>query len=185
MDAISRRDMLAATAAALGIPLVRVFGSETALVAPPPVESSAAPRFFSAADFALIDELSEMIIPTDDHSPGARAARVAAYIDSRLAESLEADWKARWRAGVLGVNALSTEMHGKRFMQGTPEQRHAVLTRMAAAERDPKTPFDRFFRELKRWTCFGYYTSKIGIHTDQQYKGNTYQQGEYAGYDAV
>ena len=30
-----------------------------------------------------------MIIPADDHSPGARAAKVAAYIDARLAEALD------------------------------------------------------------------------------------------------
>jgi len=30
----------------------------------------------------------------------------------------------------------------------------------------------------------GYYTSKIGIHADQEYKGNVYQQGEFAGFDA-
>ena len=28
-----------------------------------------------------------------------------------------------------------------------------------------------------------YYESKIGIHTDQHYKGNVYQTGEYAGFD--
>lgn len=31
--------------------------------------------------------LSELIIPTDEHSPGARAAKVAEYIDRRPADS--------------------------------------------------------------------------------------------------
>ena len=53
-----------------------------------------------------------------------------------------------------------------------------------AGEEDPKTPPERFFRELKAWTIRGYYTSKIGIHVDQEYKGNVYQTGEYAGFDA-
>ena len=48
---------------------------------------AAARTFFTPDELALVDELSELIIPTDDHSPGARAARVAAYIDSRLAEA--------------------------------------------------------------------------------------------------
>ena len=38
--------------------------------------------FFTPEELALVDELSEMIIPADAHSPGARAARVAAYIDA-------------------------------------------------------------------------------------------------------
>jgi hypothetical protein len=167
---LSRREMIAATAAALVMPLL-------------PAEPRAA-GFLTAAELALLDELTELIIPTDEHSPGARAAGVAAYIDGRLAESLEPDWQARWRSGLEAVDALSRELHGKPFLAATPDQRVAVLTRMAAAESDPKTPAERFFRELKRWTARGYYTSKIGIHMDQEYKGNVYQQGDYAGFDA-
>jgi hypothetical protein len=131
----------------------------------------------------LLDELSELIIPADEHSPGARAAGVADYIDARLAESLEPARQARWRAGLQAVDALSRELNGKPLLEATPDQRVSVLTRMAAGESDPKTPLDHFFKELKWWTVFGYYTSKIGIHRDQEYKGNVYQPGEYAGFD--
>ena len=132
----------------------------------------------------MLDELTELIIPADEHSPGARAAGVAAYIDGRLAESLEPDWQALWRSGLEAVDGLSRELNGQQFLHATPDQRLTVLTSMAADERAPKTPPERFFTELKRWTVRGYYTSKIGIHVDQEYKGNVYQQGEYAGYDA-
>ncbi len=43
---------------------------------------------------------------------------------------------------------------------------------------------EQFFVELKRSTARGYYTSKSGIHADQEYKGNVYQPGEYAGFAA-
>jgi len=79
---------------------------------------------------------------------------------------------------------LSRELNAKPFLEATPDQRVAVLTRMAAGEADPKTAPERFFGELKGWTARGYYTSKIGIHLDQEYKGNVYQRGEFAGYDA-
>ena len=166
---ISRREMIAATAAALAVPL--------------PTVGPRSVRFLTPAEFALLDELNELIVPADEHSPGARAAGVAGYIDARLAESLEPDWQARWRAGLQAVDALSRELHRKAFLEATPEQRVAVLTRMAAGEADPKTPVEQFFKELKWWTVFGYYTSKIGIHTDQEYKGNVYQMGEFAGFD--
>jgi hypothetical protein len=168
---ISRREMLAATAAALVVPL--------------PKSRAQARRFLTPAEFALLDELNELIIPTDDHSPGARAAGVASYIDARLVESLEPDWKARWREGLKSVDDLSRQVNGKAFLDATPEQRVQVLTQMAGAESDPKTPLDRFFKELKWWTVFGYYTSKVGIHDDQQYKGNVVQTGDYAGFDAT
>jgi gluconate 2-dehydrogenase subunit 3-like protein len=181
-DALSRREMLAATAAALATPLVNVGAARAAAAAARSGELP--PRFLTAAELALLDELAELIIPADDHSPGARAAGVAGYIDRRLAESLEPDWQARWRAGLQAVDGLSGERHGKPFLQATPDQRADVLTRMAAGESDPKTPAEHFFQELKRSIVRGYYTSKIGIHVDQAYKGNVYQRGEFAGFEA-
>ena len=181
---VTRREMLAATAAALAAPLVApgVAGAEGAAQAAQAARM--APKFFTGPELALLEELTDILIPTDAHSPGARAAGVAVYIDFRLSESLEPEQQARWRAGLAAVDALSHELNGKAFMQGTAEQRVAVLTRMAAGEHDPKTPADHFFQELKHWTARAYYTSKIGIHVDQEYKGNVYQRGEYAGYDA-
>ena len=175
---LSRRDMIAATAAALVTPLLPGGAATT------PVAVGLPGKFLTAAEFATLDELAELIIPADDHSPGARAAGVAGYIDGRLAESLEPDWQAQWRSGLQAVDGLSRELNGKPFLESTPEQRVTVLTRMAGGEQDPKTAPERFFKELKWRTVRAYYTSKIGVHLDQEYKGNVYQRGEFAGYDA-
>ena len=43
-------------------------------------------------------------------------------------------------------------------------------------------PEVRFFRELKHLTVRGYYTSKIGIHDEMEYKGNRLLL-EFAGCD--
>jgi Gluconate 2-dehydrogenase subunit 3 len=176
---LSRREMLELTAAAVAAtPLVKL-PAEALVTATPPG------KFLTAAELALLDELSEMIIPTDDHSSGAKAAGVAAYIDYRLSISLEPDWKLKWRNGLKLVNELSHTLNNKAFLDATSDQRLAVLTKMAAGEENPKTPEEHFFNELKRWTVEGYYTSSIGIHQDQEYKGNVIQPGEFAGYDAT
>ncbi|MGH7546576.1 MAG: gluconate 2-dehydrogenase subunit 3 family protein, partial [Gemmatimonadales bacterium] len=80
-ESLSRREMLQATAAALATPLLTA-GVATACSRGPMPE-----RFLAPAEFALLDELTELISPADDRSPGARAAGVAGYIDHRLAES--------------------------------------------------------------------------------------------------
>ena len=129
-------------------------------------------RFFTPQEFVVVDELAEIIIPADDHSPGARAAGAAAYIDARLAESREADKKDLWRKGVQLVNHASLQMHGKTFLETAPAQRAAVVERMAQNEEEPKSPEEMFFKELKRATVNAYYTSKIGIHQEMEYKGN-------------
>ena len=187
---VTRREMLEATAAALAAPLLTPAPGATGATGAAGAAGAAqaanvAPKFFTAPEFALLDELSDLIIPTDAHSPGARIAGVATYIDFRLSESLDTDQKAKWHSGLAAVDALSQELHGKAFLQATPEQRLTVLTKMAAGEKDPKTPAEHFFQQLKGWTVRAYYTSKVGIHADQEYKGNVYQRGEYAGYDAT
>jgi gluconate 2-dehydrogenase gamma chain len=178
---ISRRDVLkgaAAAAAAASLPGKSLL--------PNPDSRPAAPKFFTPAEFALVDEMSDMIIPTDGQSAGARAAACAAFIDGSLAEAFEKDEPQKWRTGIAAVEALSREMNGgKTFMQATPEQRLALLTRIAAAEKDPKTDAEKFFKQIKGSTINAYYTSKIGIHDDQHYKGNVIQPGDYAGFDAT
>ena len=129
-----------------------------------------------------VDELSEMIIPADAHSPGARAAKVAAYIDARLAEAWDEKDKTTWRDGLKLVDQLSQTTNGKPFMQSSPEQRRRVLTRMAQNERKPQKPEEQFFGELKSRVVHAYYTSEIGIKQEMEYKGNTYL-AEFVGTD--
>jgi hypothetical protein len=167
----TRRDMIKTTAGTI----VAISGVLDA--------AQAAPAFFTPAEFALVDELSEIIIPADDHSPGARAARVASYIDARLAEATDPALHSTWHDGLERVGALSRELNGLGFMEATRPQREAVVARISANESDPKLPEELFFRELKERTVHAYYTSKIGIHQEMEYKGNTLLN-EFVGTDA-
>jgi len=140
--------------------------------------------FLTDAELALLDELSEMIIPADAHSPGARAAKVAAFINARLAEAWDQKDRTEWRSGLALVDRLSQESHKLPFMKASPEQRLAVLTRMAQNESNPQKPEEKFFKDLKSRVVYAYYTSEIGIKQEMEYKGNTYQN-EFAGYDVT
>jgi hypothetical protein len=183
-ERVSRREILKLGAgAAVGTQLQGAAKLDQGRKAPVKAAVKVGPKFFTADEYALVDELSEMIIPTDDHSPGARAAKVAEYIDARVAEAFEDETRERWRQGLQLVDRLSREMNGKTFIAAAAPERLAVLTRMAQNETDPKQPEERFFRELKRRVVRGYYSSKIGIHDEMEYKGNTYLR-EFAGEDA-
>lgn len=157
---IDRRDLIKISAGA-------------ALAAQAGVADGRKPLFFTTGEFAMVDELTELIIPADAHSQGARAAQVAAYIDTRLAESFEPEPKQVWRDGLKTVDALSQEINNAPFMRASGEQRRAVVERMSKNERKPQTPGETFFAALKGATVHAYYTSKIGIHDEMQYKGNT------------
>jgi hypothetical protein len=175
MDDLTRRDVIKLGAAAT---VAASLGVGEGLAA----EAAARPAFFTPDEFALVDELSEMIIPADEHSPGARAAKVAAYIDARLAEAFEEKDRTTWRDGLKLVEQLSRDSAGKSFLQSSPDERVAVLTRMAQNERTPNKPEELFFAELKSRVVHAYYTSEIGIQKDMEYKGNTYL-AEFVGFD--
>jgi Gluconate 2-dehydrogenase subunit 3 len=196
---VTRRDALKLAAVAAATPLlprgIAEAADAAAASAAGRTAAAAAGRFFTAPEMALLDELVELIIPADAHSGGARAAGVAGYIDGRLAEYdpaipvLKAD-RERWKAGLATVDALARETSGKTFLETAPAERIALLERiarpLAAAEvpteepeerrqpaaSKPETVGQRFFVELKSWTARGYYTSKVGIHDEMEYKGN-------------
>jgi hypothetical protein len=144
--------------------------------------SAAGRGFFTPDELSLVDELSELIIPTDDHSPGARAAKVAAYIDARLAEAWDEQERTDWREGLRTIEQLSHEATGKPFMQSPADERLAILTRIAQNESKAQKPEEIFFVKLKSRVVQVYYTSEIGIKQELEYKGNTYLT-EFVGTD--
>jgi hypothetical protein len=159
--------------------LVQLFAG-AALALQLPAADPSAPLFFTKEEFALLDQLTELIIPTDDRSPGAKAAGVAAYIDRSTAEAVDPADRTSWRNGLKAVDKLSTQLHGESFLTASLEQQIATITKMSANEKKPITLEEKFFTQLKQSTAFAYYTSRIGIHQDINYKGNVILQ-EFVG----
>jgi hypothetical protein len=173
-DELTRRQAIALGAAAT----VAVSIEKTKALAAQSVPTT----FFTRQELALVDELAEMIIPADEHSPGARTAKVAAYIDARLAEAFDAKDRTTWRDGLKLIEQLSREASGRPFLESTGAERLALLERMAANEGKPEKPEEHFFKELKSRVVDAYYTSEVGIRQDLEYRGNTYQ-AEFSGVD--
>jgi glucoside 3-dehydrogenase (cytochrome c) hitch-hiker subunit len=121
-------------------------------------------RFFNELEIEELDNLMEMIIPTDDHSPGARAAHVSLFADVMVATSND-HLKEVWRTGL----KLMRDEAAQSSLQ-------AALAKSAVNEGNPMNDLERFYGRLKEMTINGYYTSAIGIHRDLQYQGNTYLQ---------
>ena len=120
--------------------------------------------FLNSEEQALVDKLMEIIIPADEHSPGAHAARVPAFADLMLSTGPE-EARNRWRSGLAAFRAAAEK---KRLED--------VLHQAALEEEHPRTELGRFFVELKRMTIDGYYTSNIGIHQELGYEGNEYRK---------
>jgi gluconate 2-dehydrogenase subunit 3-like protein len=136
-------------------------------------------KFFTEEENKTIIEMSERIIPADDHSPGAKAAAVNEYIDLVVSESPAAT-KQTWREGLAAINKMSRDKFGKSFADSSAQQQIQLLTEISKNERSPQTVEERFFRTIKFATADGYYTSEIGIHKELHYKGNSFLK-EFTG----
>jgi hypothetical protein len=186
-----RRQWLKTSASVLGVSLLPLsaISAEMPQTETPPTpapatagESKPGDRFFSSDQHTLVEELSETIIPADGHSGGAKAAKVADYIEQVVRESTDDSKRTLWREGLRLIDLMSQHYTGKTFVKATPEERISVLTVLSDNDHLTDIPEVRFFNELKRLTIHGYYTSKIGIHDELEYKGNRILQ-EYVGCD--
>ena len=186
-----RREWLKTSAATLGaslLPLPAISGEQTPAGTLPskpaanPAQHKTTGPFFTPAQHALVEELSETIIPADRHSGGAKAAKVADYIDQFLRETYDESQKVLWREGLRLVDLMSRHYHQKSFVDSATAERIALLQVLSDNDHMTDLPEVRFFIELKRLTVHGYYTSKIGIHDELNYKGNRILE-EYVGCD--
>lgn len=174
----------AAAAAYLWAPRpLKAQAADIADIIVPPVRSPF-PRlkFFSAAEFALLDEFAEMLIPEDNVSKGARAAKVAWTLDERLSESLDPEWLQSWHDDLAEIDRLSRKWYGRKFVDATQRQRTDLMTRISLNEDDPKQAGEYAFGTIKWSVADIYYRTRIGIHDDLNYQGNVYQD-EFAGTD--
>lgn len=130
------------------------------------------PQFFSKREMEALERLTEIVIPADDHSPGAKEALVNRYIDVMVGEA-DAAVRRSWKTGLGTVDSASKGRFGKAFRRLDAGQQEAIVAAMAENEGAPADALQRFFAQLKRMTIDGYYTSKIGIHDDLRYQGNT------------
>jgi hypothetical protein len=119
-------------------------------------------QFFTEEESRLLDQLMEMIIPADDHSPGAHQAQTNLFADLMVATSTDAV-KKQWQDG---IRQSGEQARGSSLTE--------ALRRAAANEENPETDLERFFVLLKQMTVNGYYTSTAGIHKEMEYIGNTY-----------
>ena len=145
-----------------------------------PATAEFVPQTVNAAQNDLVTVIAELIIPETD-TPGAKAARVNAFIDKMLTDWFPQDERDHFMAGLATVDTRSQDAYGKPFMDATPDEQTELLTAMDAEAMDapggpPGSP-PPFFRMMKELTLFGYYTSEVGA--TQELRDMPF--GEYRG----
>ena len=148
--------------------------------------AAAAPAFgaerkpaFAPDQLAVLDRISDIIIPSDEQSPGAHEAGVAKFID--LAASLNAQRRESWTRGLAAVEATSRQQFSRAFMECTGSQQEQIVAQMARNEGQPTNELERFFTSLKPVVVDGYRYSEIGVKQYMRWEGNNFDVSEWKG----
>jgi len=118
---------------------------------------------FSTADVAFLDEVADTILP-ETGSPGAKAAKVGAYMAVIVTDCFDQSDRRAFREGMRTLDTACKEQHGTGFMSATSAQRTALLERLDREQYDARTAGGpkHYFGTIKELSLSGYFTSEIG-----------------------
>jgi gluconate 2-dehydrogenase gamma chain len=132
------------------------------------------PKYFSPHQYEMLTSLCDTIIPKDEKSGGAVEAGAPEFIDLLTSENEE--YQLALGGGLQWLDSCCSDRYSNVFLDCTPDERKELLE-LIAFRKNVKQDLAlsqgvAFFAFLRRLTCDGFYTSKIGI-ADLQYIGNT------------
>ena len=124
---LSRRDLLklagtaSAAAAAASASAVPVAAQRR-----PPRQAREPLRALTAHEADLLDRIAELMVPSDEHGPGATEAMAVRYIDRALAGAL-ADQREAYRIGLEALERYARQSRGAPFLQLTETRQISLL----------------------------------------------------------
>jgi hypothetical protein len=123
-------------------------------------------RLLDPHQHELVDVAAELIIPETD-TPGARAARVADFIDLIVAEWYTPEEQKRFLDGLADLDRRSQSRIGRVFLDAGAENQERTLSELEAEwlafRVSAAKPEEHFYHQIKFLTIYGYYTSKAGV----------------------
>jgi len=125
-------------------------------------KTSYRPRFFSSDEYATLELLTDLIIPSDG-SPGAREAGVSEFIDFMVASDPKIQY--RFRYGLSWIDTHARWLHNKAFRELAAERQTDILEHLAYKDQHRPREEDgqAFFKLVREYTVMGFYTSRIGL----------------------
>jgi hypothetical protein len=134
-------------------------------------------KILNAHQDATVTAMAELILPQTG-TPGAKAVRVNEFIERIVAEWYSDEDRARFLAGLAGVDARTQSLFKKDFVDVSPEQQSEILRALgdemaqatealAKAPRGDRgtdrEPEDNFYFMFRKLTLTGYFTSEAGF----------------------
>lgn len=166
---MNRREAVQSIALLLGGTMV---GSSAFLSGCKPSDSK--DQAFTAEDIQYLDEVADTILPTTS-TPGAKAAKVGAFMTVMVNDCYDEDQQKTFRAGMKKLQDAADKEYNKDFMKLDQQQRHALLVKLDNEQKEyqktkKKEDPSHYFRMMKELTLLGYFTSEIGCTQARRYK---------------
>jgi hypothetical protein len=120
----------------------------------------------SAEQFALLEQLTEVMIPSTD-TPGAIAAGVPAFMRQMLDEWASPATRVEMAEVLEGVEKHAWSKFGAAFVELPPERRHEVAR---GFDEDRVGRQDLAYGKFKYLVLAGYYHSEIGATQELRYE---------------
>ena len=128
---------------------------------------------FSTDDIAYLDEVANTILP-DTSTPGAKAAKVGAFMTVMVNDCYEEKDQKIFHEGMTKLNDLSKKTYDNSFVKLSDQQKHDLLVTLDAEQKKyskdkKKEDPAHYFRMMKELTLLGYFTSEVGINASFEY----------------
>ncbi len=146
---------------------------------------------FSKSQIRLLNEVGETIIPTTN-TPGAKAAKVGQFIAVMVSDCYDAKYQGRFMEGLAKLDADCKGRYGKAFMKCPKNLQNDHLVELDAAQKAyyktrKKEDPEHYFRVIKDFVLWGYFTSEIGatqalrfVEYPGRYETIDYKKGDRA-----
>ena len=127
------------------------------------------PTALTRHEYLSLDRLTDLIIPAEGSTPGARAAGAAAWIDMLAGQNQQL--LQIYRDGIAWLDTSSKDPRG--FLAISEDRRKALLDTVAVKSNQHPESADgaRFFELARRMTVDAFYTSRAGF-ARLGYQGN-------------
>jgi gluconate 2-dehydrogenase gamma chain len=158
---VNRRDLLLGA-----IFLVGGAAALSRLTAKSPAGLQASGGALAGEHFALLEQVSEVIIPATE-TPGAIAAGVPAFMREMLENWSSPETRTQLLAVLDGIEKLAWQKFGAGFLALAPERRLDVLT---AYDADSMAKHDSAYGRFKYLVLVGYYQSEAGATQELRFE---------------
>ena len=121
------------------------------------------PKCFNPHEYATLRRLVDLIVPADEHSPGALAAGAAEFID--LLAGANQELAAIYTGGLAWLDEASRRRSGAAFADAPPAEQAALLDLIAYRRNDSPElgPGIRFFAWARNMAVDAFFTSQAGM----------------------